>query len=67
MISLRTIFGSGPGDVNPGYQSSNDMAGENLPQRDAAHDILVMEIIQLISNLEVVRPWVVGSVSALKA
>lgn len=35
--------------------------------RDAAHDILVIEIIQLISNLEVVGPWVVCSVSSLKA
>jgi len=38
-----------------------------LPLRDAAHDSLVMEIIQLISNLEVARCWVVNSVSALRA
>ena len=25
---MLTTFGSGPSDVHPGYQSSNDMSGE---------------------------------------
>lgn len=64
---MLTTFGSGPSDVHPGYQSSNDMSGEIFTDTDAAHNILVMEIIQLISNLEVARLRVVGPVSALKA
>jgi len=30
MISLRSAFGSGPGDVNPGYQPSNEMTVEKF-------------------------------------
>ena len=67
MISMPTTFDPSPGDVNPGYPPANEMTAENLPHRDVAHDILVMEIIQLISNLEVARCWVVDSVSALRA